>query len=269
MIQRAHDSTGTPLPLLAIRDPEVGPRLREIRIFTPRECARLKVVEELKKKIGGELGRLDPAMAARLEKAMDDGDALDELTKQWLSEEERLQRGYWPGYDPSYLEIEEGTTLARWVIQNFRSDLRGFVIRVLFQKELPPANRRARIGTAMKLPGKMHHLSGIHAVITLGYQAWRELSNADRQRLVHHELEHLVVTDNGLGARGHDFEDFATIVEMYGIRSESERMNMDGSVGDAIERAAAGQFDLIDELGEVEEMDEPEVEERRPVLTAD
>ncbi len=233
-------------PHLAIEDEELGPRLREVRILTPDEAQRLKVVEELRRKVQGELGRLDPQMAARLEEALDDGEKLESLTNQWFNEGERLRLGYWPEYGPEFREIEEGTLLKEFVVATYRQDLQGFDVTVLFQEKIPPANRRSRLGTALKLPGKMRHLSGVQAVITLGYHDWRGLTDADRQRLMHHELEHLEVVDGALAARGHDFEDFASIVRIYGIRSESERMNMDGKVADAIEAAVAGQFELLE-----------------------
>ncbi len=242
MIQIHKDPPADSRARLSIDDAEIGPRLREVRILTPPEREALQVIEEIKRKVT-QLGRLDPQMAAQLEEALDDGEKLDGLARTWFSEEERLRLGYWDADGDEYRTIEEATLLCGFVIREYRPELRPFRIEVLFQLKVPPANRRERLGTAMKLPGKMAHLAEINAVITLGFQSWTWLADADRQRLVHHELEHLI-SDEGLKSRGHDFEDFASIIDLYGIRSVSERMNMDGHVGDAIERAATSQFAL-------------------------
>jgi hypothetical protein len=232
------------VPLLAMDDPEVGPKLRDCRVYTPKEVQREAVLTRLRQQLG-DLKRIEPALAEEMTKALTDADTFKRLTESHFSLGERIRMGYWDAEEgEEFRSLDEGVLLKDFVIRAYRPDLRGYRIVVLFQLKLTPANRRERIGTAMKLPGKMHHVSGVDAIITLSFLRWRGLSDTDRQRLVHHELEHLVVEDGGLKGRGHDFEDFASIVETYGIRSESGGMNMDGDVGDAIEKAAEGQFAL-------------------------
>ncbi len=230
---------------LAIDDEDVGPRLREVRILTGPEREALQVVEEVRRAVT-KLGRaqIEPELTAQLEEALDDAEKLEGLARTWLSEQERLRLGYWDEEGDEFRSLEEALILRDFVVQHYRRELKVYRIPVIFQLKVPPANRRSRLGTAMKLPGKMHHLSQVHAVITLGFDSWIHLADADRQRLVHHELEHLV-SDEGLKAVGHDFEDFARIVELYGVRSVSERMAMDGAVAEAIERAVSSQFELL------------------------
>jgi hypothetical protein len=233
---------------LASQDEDLGPRIRECRIFTPEEVSqqeRLKRVKEKVRELRGLLqGDDDEAkeLRARLEAAMDDISELHKLEEKFISQAERLRLGTWPeGED--FLEIEEAALITDYVTRHFRPELRGYEIRVVFQERVPPVNRRGRLGTMTRLPGKMKFVSEIDAVITLGFDDWRWLSDRDRQRLVHHELEHLVV-DEGLKLIGHDFEEFKSIVELYGLESESKRFSLDGAAGVLVK--AGSQLDLLD-----------------------
>jgi hypothetical protein len=228
---------------LAIHHPEYGPQIRETRILRPDEVQKVEVLKRVRKLVM-QAERLDKELAARLEAAIDQPSEFEKLAKDWIGQDEYIRMGYWPE-EESFFEIAEAELLIGFVIETFRPELKGYTIRHLFQEKVPPANRRVRLGTATKLPGKMQHLSQIHAVITLSFSEWRMLTDRDRQRLVHHELRHLVENDGALALVGHDFEDFADIVALYGLRSESGRMNIDGKVAEAIEAAAGSQLDLM------------------------
>lgn len=241
MIQTAHPPQAEGVRR-AIDDAEIGPKLRACRIYTPAEVERSVVVSKIRRMVS-ELGRVDLALAEELEKALTDREAFTRLSERYFDVEERLRMGTWPEMD-QFRTLEEGVLLRDFVVRAYRPDLQGWKIAILFQEKLPPAARRERLGTAFKLPGKMHHVSGLHGIITISFQRWRRLTDTDRQRLMHHELEHLQVADGALTSRGHDFEDFASIVELYGIRSESGEMNMDDDVAEALYAAAAGQFEL-------------------------
>lgn len=235
---------------LAIRSEEYGERIRTGRILTPAEVERVEVLKRVRSLIE-KIGPLDKEMAGKLEAAIDDQIHFQDLAKAWLPEEEYLRMGWWESEGPAFRVIDEAVALMEFVVDTYRNDLRGYRIACVFQQKINPVARRTRIGSATKLPGKMHYLSEWHAVITLAFEEWRSLADADRQRLMHHELEHLQVEDGRLVLMGHDFEDFGSIVSLYGLRSVSGRMAMDGRVGDAIERAVNGQM----ELGEEEEWD--------------
>lgn len=229
-------------PELAIQDPEVGEKLRAVRILRPDEVRTAMVIEKVKKELMA-VGAYDPEMRAKLESAMDDPSLLTELATRHLSEEERLRWGMWDEDDPKYRRLEEADLLVKFVVDTYKDELQGFKIASVFQERIPPAQRKERLGTAMKLPGKMAFLTEVDALLTLAYDHWRVLSDRDRQRLVHHELEHLVVIDGTLALRGHDFEDFIPIVKVYGLHSEAGIFSTDGHVAAML--ASAGQLDLL------------------------
>lgn len=231
---------------LAIKDPKYGLRIRQSRILRPDERKVLEVVQQVRKELMS-IGQLDSEMNARLEAALDDPIELGTLTSTYLDEESRLRLGYWPSEEP-YRVLDEGTAIKEFIVKRYREDLRPFGIVVVFQEEVPPVNRRGRLGTMTKLPGKMKFLTQYDAVVSLGFREWTRLTDADRQRLVHHELEHLEVIEGKVGLRGHDFEDFASIVGLYGLRSESERFSTDGEVADVLEQTGS-QYELMEAHG--------------------
>lgn len=236
---------------LAIDDPTYGPRVRKTRVLEPEERSQERRMRQLKTKlqearalVGEEEATRE--LRARLEAAMDDASELRKLEEQWVSKEEGTRFGEWVHGDGAYARHDEADAILEFVVETYRPELKFYRIAVVFQEKVPPSQRRERMGTTMKLPGKMAYLSECHGVITLGWEHWIMLTDQDRQRLVHHELEHLEV-DEGLKLRGHDFEDFASIVELYGLRSESERFSTDGRVADVL--AGGSQLELLERAG--------------------
>lgn len=214
---------------LAIEHPETGPKIRTCRILRPDERQAVEIVSKLRKLLM-QADALDGELRARLESALDDSEELKKLTENYLPEEERIRLGYW-GEGGGFRTLDEGSLLKDFIVQRYRPDLKGFRIAVLFQEKIAPVNRRGRLGTQMKLPGKMRFLSQYDAVTTLGFGDWTRLTDTDRQRLVHHELEHLEVIDGGLSIRAHDFEDFVSIFSVYGPSSESGHFGADSLAG--------------------------------------
>lgn len=211
------------MPNLAIDDPEVGPKLKAVRILTPDEVQKVELLKTVRK-ILMQLESLDSEMMARLEAAMDNDEELKKLMESYLPEAERIRMGFWG--DGDFRILDEGNLLVQYVVDEYRPDLIGHRIAVVFVDKITPINRRGRLGTQMRLPGKMRFLAEYDAVTTLGYEDWRMLSDQDRQRLVHHELEHLEV-DDGLKLRSHDFEDFVSIFKLYGPQSQGGRFSGD------------------------------------------
>lgn len=235
---------------LAVRDEEFGARIQETRVLPPDERdreMRLRRVQQKIKAARADVGDDETAkqLRARLESALDDTSELLKLEEKWLDEAERVRLGEWIHEPDAYVTHDEASAIAEFVILTFRRELQGHKIAVVFQRQVPPANRRERMGTAMKLPGKMSFLSGYEAVITLAWEHWIMLTDRDRQRLIHHELEHLVV-DDGLKLVGHDFEDFTRIIELYGLRSESERFPTDGATAEVL-MSGGSQLTLLEE----------------------
>lgn len=235
---------------LAIADPEIGPLLRNVRIFPPAEAtlrhryAAVKAVMEAAEALDPdtEKGRKN---RAKLEIAMEKVDVLFDLEKEWLSDDERRRFGMWLDED-DFIVLTEAELILRYVVEHYRDSLAGFRIAIVAQKEIPAVNRRGRLGTATKLPGKLRYLAEWDAVITIDFGRWARLSDRDRQRLIHHELEHLDLNDErtGLRLRSHDFEDFASVIELYGLRSESGAFSTDGESADVLERWGA-QLELL------------------------
>lgn len=235
---------------LAIDHEELGPKLREVRILPPDERQPEHRHAAVKRKMEAAKA-LDPKSdkgrknRAKLELAIEDRKVLYALEEEWLDDEDRFRMGAWTSED-AFIPLPEAELLLQHVVKTYRRDLVRFKIAVVAQKEIPPVNRRGRLGTATKLPGKMQYLSEWHAVITIDFTQWAGLSDRDRQRLVHHELEHLALSDDrsGLRIRSHDFEDFTSVVDLYGLRSESGRFSTDGTSADALERWGA-QLELL------------------------
>lgn len=157
----------------------------------------------------------------------------------------------------AYRVLEEAELITGFVRERYRDDLQGFNIAVIFEEKLSPVLRRGRLGTAAKLPGKQRYLTAlaaakegapIDAVITLGFLDWTGLTDQDRQRLIHHELEHLVPNgEGGIMLQPHDFEDFTSIWTLYGPASESGRFSSD-SIAGGIELVGS-QLDLMEATG--------------------
>lgn len=234
-------------PTLAIFDEDFGPRIRAVRVLMPKEVNALDAIKQVRERLET-IDALDQDMKAKLEAALDKPSELEELTGKYLDKEARMRLGVWGEGDP-YRSLEEAELILDFLIGEYRPDLRPFKIAVVAMQKVTPVNRRGRLGTAFKMPGKMQFLAGYDAIVTIGFEDWRHLSDRDRQRLVHHEIEHLESGTDDAGnrrllMRTHDFEEFVSIAVEYGLRSETGRFNTDGEVADALFEVA-GQLELL------------------------
>lgn len=235
--------------VLAIDDATFGPLIRKTRITTPEERtidSRIRRVREKMEEAGAlDFGRSPHAKKnqAKLDLIPENPAILLDLEQAYLDEAEQFALGIWVSSD-SYIIHDEAVHIMQYVVETYRSDLQGHRLAVVMAQKIAPVLRRHRLGTATKLPGKMRFLSSWDALITLDFEQWRMLTDKDRQRLIHHELEHLERGDAGLQLRTHDFEDFTSVVGLYGLRSESERFSTDGRVAETLRREAA-QLELI------------------------
>ncbi len=240
---------------LAINDQEYGPKIRAARILRPEERDAAEAIAAIRKQVM-KLDALDGEMRARIEAAMDDAEELKRLSETYLTEEHRLRLGYWRE-GTLYRVLDEGELIAAFVRERYRDDLDGFRIAVVFEEKLSPVLRRGRLGTAAKLPGKSRFLTAlaaakggapIDAVISLGFLDWAGLTDQDRQRLVHHELEHIQPNgEGGLMLQPHDFEDFVSVWTLYGAGSQTGRFSSD-SIAGGIELIGS-QLDLMEATG--------------------
>lgn len=218
---------------------ECGERIAKARIWPVADRTREKKLDLVRAKMEAVFA-LDPQTdkgrknRAKLELAMDDFDVMANLLVEWISDEERLQLGEWMA-EEDYMIHDESCAIADFVKATYRRDLLRHNIAIVVGKKIPPYLRRVRLGTAMKVSGKLSFLSEIEAIVTVDFNEWCSLTDADRQRLIHHELEHLTIGENGLQLRAHDFEEFVSVVEIYGLRSQSGRFSTDGPVADRLE----------------------------------
>lgn len=236
--------------VLAIEDTEFAERIRETRVYPPAECGNEQRISRLRAKML-EMGVLDETNEAgrrnlaRLRALVDEPGNLYDLEEEFLEEIERVKHGNWISRD-DYIIHNEAVEISTFVIKTYRRDLIGFRIAVVMAKEIPAVNRRSRLGTAARLPGKMRFLSEWDALVTLDWGRWSHLSDKDRQRLIHHELLHLERGDKGqLQIRTHDFEEFIEVVDIYGLKSESGVFPTDGHVADGLRNASA-QLELLE-----------------------
>jgi hypothetical protein len=96
---------------------------------------------------------------------------------------------------------------------------------ILFVFRDPPKKNGGRViaGTAEKVPKKWKDIGVVEEdfMITIARSVWEEMSSADKEALIDHELTHCTVTvkDNGeaeLSIRPHDIEDFIEVYERHG-----------------------------------------------------
>lgn len=132
-------------------------------------------------------------------------------------------------------EVEE---IARKLIAEHHPHLASAKIAYLMADKLPPVRGRPRGGMAAKASERERALHGYDFVITINREVWRELTPAQREALVDHELSHCGLSVTGCWTiLPHDLEEFAGVVKRHGLWSEDVR---------AFGKAAAEQlqFDL-------------------------
>ena len=115
---------------------------------------------------------------------------------------------------------EEVVELMQELIRKFHPTLVNARIGVLFRETGLMKNGRLTIGSASKVTGKMQALldEPLDFLIWVAADWWLdEATPKQRRALLDHELCHCALGDNGWTIRGHDIEEFAVIVERYGL----------------------------------------------------
>jgi Putative phage metallopeptidase len=133
-------------------------------------------------------------------------------------------------------EADEVRDIAREVIAAVpdHAALADVRIEYVFRDKAPRSKGRIVLGRARKITGLNAYLADkrIRAlstpspffVVEISEDTWQGLSPAQRRALVDHELCHcrVEVDDDGevvLSTRGHDFEEFASIIRRHGLWS--------------------------------------------------
>ncbi|MBX3288437.1 MAG: hypothetical protein KF855_03735 [Acidobacteria bacterium] len=114
-------------------------------------------------------------------------------------------------------EIEQ---IAERLIEHFKPDLEGFDITYIFCSENPKKAGREVTALARKVIGLNAWLAGFpdgFFVMEVGLPAWAELTPEQKIAVVHHELCHFGVDDEGfLTLIPHDIEEFNEIARTHG-----------------------------------------------------
>lgn len=110
--------------------------------------------------------------------------------------------------------------IAEKLIEILKPELEGFEIRYVFASENPKKDGHEVAALARKVVGLNAYLAG-HAegffLIETGRPAWDQLNADQRIALIHHELCHFGITDDGnLAIIPHDIEEFNEIARIHG-----------------------------------------------------
>ena len=108
------------------------------------------------------------------------------------------------------------------LLNEFHSDLRNAEIKCLFYDK--PKKRAGKIilGTAEAVSAKFNYLTGIDFIISIFKDAWDIMVEEQRKALLDHEMMHMFVGEDKDGnviykIVPHDIEDFADILNRYGV----------------------------------------------------
>ena len=114
-------------------------------------------------------------------------------------------------------EIER---IAEKLIEIFKPELEGFSIRYVFNSENPKLHGEEKTALARKVVGLNAFLAGEpdgFFVLEFGRPAFDELTEAQLIAVVHHELCHFGISDDGkLWIIPHDVEEFSEVVKVHG-----------------------------------------------------
>ncbi|HVV37613.1 MAG TPA: putative metallopeptidase [Acidimicrobiales bacterium] len=131
-----------------------------------------------------------------------------------------------------YRYASEAGRIAGELIPEHHRGLIGCRIEFVFRSKATKTKGRVVLGSARKLTGLNAWLAGQMSedsivpeqffVIELAEDEWINLSERQRRALVDHELSHCdaYIDDDGelkLSTRGHDLEEFTSIVERHGL----------------------------------------------------
>jgi predicted metallopeptidase len=114
-------------------------------------------------------------------------------------------------------EIER---IAEKLIEMFKPELIGFTIRYVFNSENPKKDGEEKTALARKVVGLHAFLAGEPEgffVLEFGRPAFDSMDEAALIAVVHHELCHFGISDDGnLWIIPHDVEEFSEVVKVHG-----------------------------------------------------
>ena len=118
------------------------------------------------------------------------------------------------------LSTEEPINIARELIGTYHRHLAGAQIAYLWRIGKWMKKGVIELGKATKLSGHNKLLAGYDLALIINKDRWPTLTEPQKRALVDHELSHVIRSENGgYAIRGHDVEDFISIVERHGFWS--------------------------------------------------
>lgn len=115
---------------------------------------------------------------------------------------------------------EEVVALMQELVDKHHPPLKNARIGVLFRETGVMRNGKRNLGQASKVTAKVQALldEPLDFLIWVAADWWLdEATPQQRRALLDHELMHCAWSENGWMIRGHDIEEFALIVERYGL----------------------------------------------------
>lgn len=128
-----------------------------------------------------------------------------------------------------WLDVDNDVVeLCQELVRLHHPDLLECSIGLIFRSEAPRSGNKQTWGAARKVSAQEYHFTKTDFVIWLAHDVWYGVLTETQQRaLLDHELCHCEfnVDSRTAKTRGHDLEEFACIVERYGIwRQDIEPM---------------------------------------------
>ena len=126
-----------------------------------------------------------------------------------------------------YTTATEAADIAKQLILEHHNHLSGVEILYVLRYPTQKSKGQLVLGSARKAPALVRHCCAEppEFIVELAGDEWQAMGHRTRIALVDHELSHCKVDEDGnASVVGHDFEDFAEIVERHGAWSEGLEM---------------------------------------------
>lgn len=112
---------------------------------------------------------------------------------------------------------QEVISIAKQLIAEYHSDLQDASIGFLFRDEAPESDGRVTLGMAKKIGDTERVFMDYDFIIWLAEDKFYTLNSHQQTALIDHELTHCVFLDEKAKIRKHDVEEFAVIIQRYGL----------------------------------------------------
>lgn len=115
---------------------------------------------------------------------------------------------------------EDTLDLVKEVIKNYHPSLVNVKIAYLYKNQELKEGKKIQYSETQKVSPKIKALCDKDFIITIHYQAWRELDDNSKMIVLDHALSHCFVEENDNGdiimkVLKHDFEEFGHIISRY------------------------------------------------------